>query len=511
MGAAAASFGIIPSFANAAEAVQVEGPISTSSTSKPYGSAMVPGTRSDNLLQKYGYVEEEIFISGRANAYGPAVKRSQRTENIDLKPISTLTQTGVPYTTRLLILRPKDPAGFSGNVHVIPFHNVNARASAEVHLLRNRDVWVGVEVNSGTRFGVNEIPSGGVAHLLKPVHNGRYKALNLPGGRPEDWPDLKPGMLGEAFKTLNFGAGRATFANRIFNQELNRSYGMGPDIVTQVNHLLKTNAPQSPLKGFTVRRTYTFGASGGSMIPIAYINYFHDKAMLPDGRPPIDGYMIGVGPEPSKRPGKALLVMYESEAEAVGRMPSPDTDQPRFRYYEIPGAGHGVSAPAPMTAEERKAEQGGGMDEVLPPGIQGLNSRGSIPAGMSPYDKVNSPIIWALWHHMYRWNDAGIAMPKSRPITRDPKAPDGIARDVHGNALGGLRTPWVEVPEARYVARMSTENPLAAGMMKFDEATMTKLYGDRKTYLARVNEHIDRMVREGWVLAQDADLMRLKS
>ena len=37
-------------------------------------------------------------------------------------------------------------------------------------------------------------------------------------------------------------------------------------------------------------------------------------------------------------------------------------------------------------------------------------------------------------------------------------------RDEHGNAKGGIRTPWVEVPEARYVSRISVQNPMTAGM-----------------------------------------------
>src|SRR5687767_12279106 len=101
-GAAAVSLGILPAAANAATAVQVEGPIPVTPISKPYGSAMVPGTRSFNLLQKYGYVEEEFFISGRANIYGPAVRQSQRDADIDLKPISTLMHENVPYTTRVV-------------------------------------------------------------------------------------------------------------------------------------------------------------------------------------------------------------------------------------------------------------------------------------------------------------------------------------------------------------------------------------------------------------------------
>jgi hypothetical protein len=47
-------------------------------------------------------------------------------------------------------------------------------------------------------------------------------------------------------------------------------------------------------------------------------------------------------------------------------------------------------------------------------------------------------------------------------------------------------------------------------MFTFDGPAMSKLYGGRADYVARIDKEIDRMVREGWVLAEDADLMRLR-
>ena len=64
----------------------------------------------------------------------------------------------------------------------------------EKNLLRGGDVWIGLEVCAGTRFGVEERPSGGVANL-KSYDAKRYAPLNLPGGLPSDWPDLQPGRL----------------------------------------------------------------------------------------------------------------------------------------------------------------------------------------------------------------------------------------------------------------------------------------------------------------------------
>ena len=59
--------------------------------------------------------------------------------------------------------------------------------------------------------------------------------------------------------------------------------------------------------------------------------------------PLIDGYLILVGLVPKNRPRGAVLAMFQTEAEAIrqisdGGDPPVDTDAPRFRYYELPGA-----------------------------------------------------------------------------------------------------------------------------------------------------------------------------
>jgi hypothetical protein len=89
--------------------------------------------------------------------------------------------------------------------------------------------------------------------------------------------------------------------------------------------------------------------------------------------------------------------------------------------------------------------------------------------------------------------------------------PDGIARDEHGNSLGGLRTPWVEVPDATYLAKFSQKNPLRAGLRPFSDEKMKELYGDRRRYLQLMKEKIDQRVRDRWIMPEDVDLMRLKS
>jgi hypothetical protein len=485
-----------------AQQIEFSGPIPVTESSKPFGTAMRTGSIDAALMKRFDYVEEEYFLSGVANVYGPGGKPSNDPD-LDpvafigqLKPLAVKVKESVPFTTRAVILRPGKPKKFSGNVHVIPFHNVMGTVSVDESLLRNGDAWIGLEVSNGTHFGTEAKLSGGVEHLVT-SNPQRYGSLKLPGGEMSDWPGLSKEKMGQAFKTLNFG-GTGGGLN-IFILEISRGYAQAPDIMTQVAALLRSNVKSSPLAGYKVKRLYTSGGSGQSTILKPYVDFHHDPATDRLGAPPFDGYVIMVGTPPVVRPKKAALVMFQSEGEAVriGPPNPPNSDDPKFRYYEIPGTGHMFSA---------SREISNTAHEVLPEGVQGLTATGGATA-YEPYDKFNYPILWGVWRNLYRWVDDGVPMPIAEPIKRDPKAADGIARDSHGNALGGLRTPWVDVPDARYVASMSKENPLRAGLERFSEARMTELYGSRDAYLKKLEARFEQMAKDKWIAKDDIPAM----
>lgn len=485
----------------------ISGPIPVTATSRPFGAADVPGSSAAALLREFDYVEEEYFASGTSAVYGPVARGSIKDGHdfFTAKALSRLVRTGVPYKTRLLVVRPRDPAKFSGNVYAVGFHNLGASSTVERHILRNGDAWIGIEASNGTRFGPKEELSGGVAHLHK-FNRERYGELSLPGGADADWPDLTPGNRGKTSADLNFGV-QGNYAMGVFLQEIHRGYAQGPDILTQLAHALKIGRSNLPLG--RVRRTFSYGASGGTTLLTPYIEYHHDRSMLPDGRPPFDGYLVMVGQEPPNRPRSAVMAFLNGEGEAMGhKLPVPrNTDNPRFRYYEIPGTGHSISAPVETASAAQRSVDHSTVEQVLPKGIAGLTARGA-QSEYEEYDKINAPITWGIWANMKAWLEQGRPMPSAEPILRDPAASDGIARDEHGNAKGGLRTPWVDVPEARYVARISKENPLRAGMKRFGAAKINALYGSREAYVAKCTGRVDQMVRDRWIQPIDAALMK---
>src|SRR5215468_12382132 len=161
----------------------VEGPIETEK-SAPYGSATREGSEESRLLAEFDYVEEEFFVSGAANTYGPASTRplAEGEDLYALEPLSTVCERDVPFTARVVVVRPRDFGRFSGTVQAIPFHNLGAAVQLDRYLTRRGDAWVGVEVCSGTRFGADEIPSGGVPNLHR-THPDRYGSLVVAGGK----------------------------------------------------------------------------------------------------------------------------------------------------------------------------------------------------------------------------------------------------------------------------------------------------------------------------------------
>jgi hypothetical protein len=64
-----------------------------------FAPIVLPGSADDEALKKADYVQEEYLLSGTGNIYA---------EGLQGGPIS-VAKSGVPYTTRVVIVRPRDP------------------------------------------------------------------------------------------------------------------------------------------------------------------------------------------------------------------------------------------------------------------------------------------------------------------------------------------------------------------------------------------------------------------
>ena len=111
-------------------------------------------------------------------------------------------------------------------------------------------------------------------------------------------------------------------------------------------------------------------------------------------------------------------------------------------------------------------------------------------------------------NHLWQWVDKGTVPPKADRILVDRNvANDGslMALDDHGNARGGIRNAYVDVPVRKYGVRNEGAVPpiqnahpfvavrgeaaqnqlcgLAGYEMAFSQADLKKLYKDKKDYI----------------------------
>ena len=83
--------------------------------------------------------------------------------------------------------------------------------------------------------------------------------------------------------------------------------------------------------------------------------------------------------------------------------------------------------------------------------------------------------------------------------------------DNHGNVLGGIRTPAVDVPIATFSGLGQTGSTfcfLFGTTVPFDAATLRTLYPTHATYVSAVTKATSRAVRAGFILKPDGRLIK---
>ena len=74
-------------------------------------------------------------------------------------------------------------------------------------------------------------------------------------------------------------------------------------------------------------------------------------------------------------------------------------------------------------------------------------------------------------------------------------------KDEHGNVVGGLRLPPIDVPVATYQGATCA---LFGQNFPLDPATLSELYPTHDAYLGRLRAATDQAINRGWIMPQDA-------
>ncbi len=425
-----------------------------------------------------GYRETEYFISGTATSY-MATDELREDGVWSIQPADT-----APFKTRIVVLRPENATDFNGTA-VVEWFNVSGGTDAspdwvQMHteLVRKGYVWVGVSAQSAGVEG-----GGAVFDVsLKLVDPERYGSLNHPG---------------DSF-----------------------SY----DIYSQAAQAVRSPVGLDPLDGLEVKTLIGVGESQSAGRMVTYVNAIHPTIGL------FDGFLIhshGGGSAPlsqdpqvavptprpsfirSDLPQPVIDVETETDILRLGTpaMPQPDADN--IRLWEVAGNAH----------YDAYGVVKGPVDRGGDPGVaQVIETRSGDAAGIIECDQPinDGPGHWVLKAAIAKlnhWIRTGEPAPSARPITRNDDATD-LLRDQFGNAVGGVRTPYVDAPVATFSGLGQTGSSfcfLFGTTALFDDDTLATLYPSREAYIDAIDASTNSAVEKGFILPEDGELIKAQA
>jgi hypothetical protein len=243
-----------------------------------------------------------------------------------------------------------------------------------------------------------------------------------------------------------------------------------------------------------VRNIIATGHSGSASRLINYYNAIHQLAGV------IDGFVLHGAPGMQVRPDlktPAWKLLAETDVQNPGASRQPDHDY--LRTWEVAGAAHA------------------GWDLIQV--IDRLNARDfhqSSPQSkcdQPPLSRVPSNLVQhAVYDWMKVWIEKGTRPPQAPPITL-ASAGTGrggergvLARDEHGNALGGIRLAAIAVPTATNTGANSGEQycNIFGSHVPFDAAKLARLYPNHSAYVKSVERITNENLRAGYITKEGA-------
>jgi len=441
---------------NASDTASIYQAAATFSGPFTVGKVIEPLTANPPDLASHDYVEQEFSASGTAHAFRATSSPSDGKWSI-------APTTSAAYSTRVLVRRPANPKNFSGTV-VVEWMNESAGESApdwdylNPEIMDAGDAWVGVSAQSlGVDGGKSLLTGGEVTGSVQGLTQQdpqRYGSLHQPGDQ----------YSFDIYDQIAFGLRSAT------------SKLLGP---LHPHHILALGESQSA----------------------AYLTTFAD-ALEPHDYPyngifihsrgtsgaPLDGGSI----RPSG-PQKPLLIrtdlrvpvfMSETQTDLImlGYAPAQQPNTDRIRTWEIAGTSHA------------DIYEVGGNASVL-----GCTT--NINTG------PQHVVVQAAFADFSRWVLAGTPPPEPVPFKLQSTSPPALALDQHGNVIGGVRTPAVEVPVSTLTGSAppgtSTICSLFGTTTPFSSQELTTLYGSKTNYLSRYTAALDRAISERYLLPSE--------
>jgi alpha/beta hydrolase family protein len=378
-----------------------------------------------------------------------------------------------------------------------------------------------------TAVKVEDFPYITEEYFLSGTANGAPYATRIVIRRPKDAKAFSGTVIGEAMhaggRSLVFEWSRVSILTRnhvfaeivhspaqiqmlkTFNPEryasLNIAMGQSNEIIAQFGRLLKNGS--GPLNGYNVRRATLMGTSASSATVRNYLGV-HADFRMPDGGPIFDGFLLtstlGNTPLPIvdvpmvQMPTQTEVAMYAEQGNGY-RRPDSDEKANRFRLYEVAGMPHNNSRDNPGF----------------------LNDPCTLPVTDFPAGAFTALGL----NYLVEWIANGKVPPHAPPIAVDKDTTgDGslLALDEYGNAKGGVRNIFVDVPIAANGVLGKGKTPaqdrlclLAGTKAPLADEKLKMLYKNGSDYQNRVSQRVNELVRDGWFLPEYADDVRADS
>ena len=440
--------------------VKVTGPVTG-------GAALANAALQD--LDAAGYLEEEYFFEGDASSYTPAGELGSN-GRWDVAVVDSQ-----PYRTRMIVRRPADADDASGVV-VVEWLNVSAGRDGDpdwgyLHqeLIREGDTWVGVSVQ---QVGV----SGGEALLEGVALEG-----GLAGSDPDRYGTLE--HPGDAYAYDIFSQAGAAVVNPD-----------GPD----------------PLGGIEITELIAAGESQSAIFMTTYVNAIQPLSGVFDsflihsrggGAAPVNGPLDveeGLGDGVKIRTDTDVPVLiFETETDLteLDYVSARQDDTRSVSTWEVAGTAH--------------------ADRFLLEDVYGLSGEADLSAILDCPAPINDgpqhEVIQAGFHHLVAWTAGGNPPPTSPRLEVTGGDEPAIVRDELGIALGGIRTPPVEVP----VAVLSGDAVLGGSPFCFlfgsttplSAEVLDELYPSKLDYTQDYAAAASDTVAAGFLLEVDAEAM----
>jgi hypothetical protein len=201
----------------------------------------------------------------------------------------------------------------------------------------------------------------------------------------------------------------------------------------------------------------------------------------------------------------ALIFISESDLMFPnGYLSARQPDNDHLRTWEVTGTAHADS----YTLGGAAVDSGSAPIEVLAKAFAPSNSVVGMP--------LAQPMNSALQHHyvmqaalaaLNRWVVAGSPPPHGQRLNITESTPPQLVPDDNGNATGGVRSPWMDVPTTRLSGLGQTGAGMAAlfGVTEpFNAAKLSALYpGGQKEYVDKFNASLKSAISAGFILPAD--------